>query len=93
VTDTPGKPWHEHLITAGLTMGPLIVAAAIAWGVVTSRQEAMAGELRGVAVHLDTLDARVQIAERQNAVVLSRLDELRDRQAELNSKLDRWFSK
>jgi hypothetical protein len=93
MTDTPGKPWHEHLITASLTIGPMLVAAAVAWGVLTSRQEAMAGELRGVTVHLDTLDARVQIAERQNAVVLSRLDELRDRQAETNSKLDRWFAK
>lgn len=85
--------WRRILVPFLLGLLPMAIAGAVAWGTLTTQAHAMSRDIDRLETRLDLQDQRLQAVEKQNAVVLQRLDYISASQLGIDAKLDRLLSR
>lgn len=85
--------WRRHAVSALITLIPMAFAAAMAWGLMTGRLDAVSKIADRNTMNIDKLSTRVEAVERQNAVVIQRLDDIKQTQDRMDGKLDSMASR
>lgn len=76
--------WRRHAVAASITLIPVAIAAAVAWGTLTSKVQAVETKTAG-------FDERLRTVEQSNSVVLSTLTDIRTQQRDMGRKIDQLY--
>lgn len=87
------KDWRRHLMAAIITATPLVFGIAVAWGVLTAKVNASGMAVEQQRMRLDSMETRLRVMETQNAVVIQRLDDLREGQSDMTDKIDKFLDR